>query len=570
MSEETENRPEEAPPAPPAGEDAPDQFKVKIDEPVALTVQEAPVSATDEQGRIVQTAKAPTLPAIPRTAILVCHGMGQQVQFSTLNDVVKALGQAQEKLVGQALADKDVSVQMIRLDDSQLPRAKVCLRDEQGQEREVHLYEAYWAVLTEGRVSAVDVIKFLIDAGRAGLKFAANKFERWMFGDWKMLPLGKSTLLLLLMAVVIVLSITALGFAFFIALAAKLFGILGVVNSGLPAINILIAHVFGLLYSLAAAGLLLGLLMIIHLAWSSIRGGGPKTTPRITLRLVNVAMGLLLLLATAPVGLSLLYHLYGLLAPPSLPIDSGLSSSGLHDLMTQAHAHFASLSENRAVYLGLWFASALAFYIGRGFLVTYVGDVAAYVSAHKVNKFYELRQQIKDAGLKVARAIYEARDPAANRFEYDEVLVVGHSLGSVVAYDTLNSMINRDLAAGGALDVVERTKALITFGSPLDKTAFLFRAQAQHEIVRESLAAAVQPLIQSYKYRPARWINIWSRLDWISGALEYYDDPVVQPRPEKAVQNIEDLDASFPMAAHTQYWRHPIFGETLFKLVVGK
>lgn len=565
MPEETDGAPQN-PPYP--IEEATDQFKVTIDKPVAITAQEAPVTATDEMGR-VRSAAAPTLPATPKTAILVCHGMGQQVQFSTLNDVVRALGKAQENLAGRALADEDVSVQMIRFEDSQLPRAKVCLRDTQGHEREVHLYEAYWAVLTEGKVSTLDVLKFLIDAGRAGIKFAINKFERWMFGDWKTLPLGKSTVLLLMMAVVIVLSVTALGFSFFISLAAKLFGVLGLVKSGLPAINIFIAHVFGFLYSLAAAGGLLGLLMVAHLAWTAMRGRRPKTTPRITLRIVNVATGLLLLLATVPVGLSLVYHLYDLLGPPLLPINAGLSSGGIGEFMARAHAHFAALPNHRAIYLALWLAAALAFYVGRGFLVTYVGDVAAYVSAHKVNKFFEVRQQIKDVGLKSARAAYEARNPVTNRFEYDEVLVVGHSLGSVVAYDTLNSMINRDMVANENLDVVGRTKALITFGSPLDKTAFLFRAQAEHEIVRESLAAAVQPLIQSYEYRPAQWINIWSRLDWISGALEFYDDPKA-PNPAKAVRNIEDLDASFPMAAHTQYWRHRIFGETLYKLIVER
>ncbi|MDX2029549.1 MAG: hypothetical protein SF339_02700 [Blastocatellia bacterium] len=565
MAEETESAPQNQPDS---IDETADQFKVTIDRPVAISPPQEPAAVVTTARERAAPVAPSRPPARPKTAILVCHGMGQQVQFSTLNDVVKALGKAQENLIGQSLTDEDVSVQMIRFEDSHLPRAKVSLRDKDGNRREVHLYEAYWAVLTEGKVSPLDVLKFLIDAGRAGIKFAVNKFERWMFGDWQTLPLRKDTVLLLIMAVLIVCSVAALGFSFFIALASKLLGVMGVVNAGLPVVNMLIAHVFGFLYSLLAAGLLLGLLMGVHLLWSAIRGRRPQTTPRITLRIVNVAMGLLFLLATAPVGLSLFYHLYGLLAPPSLPIGADLQSSGFENFVSQAHAHFAMLPSYRGLYLALWIAAALAFYVGKGFLVTYVGDVAAYVSAHKVNKFYELRQQIKDAGLKIARAAYEARNPETNQFEYDEIIVVGHSLGSVVAYDTLNSMINRDLGANERLDVVKRTKALITFGSPLDKTAFLFRAQAEHEIVRESLAAAVQPLIQSYAYRPARWINIWSRLDWISGPLEYYDSPT-QPDPDKAVENLEDLDASFPMAAHTQYWRHRIFGETLYRQIDG-
>jgi hypothetical protein len=80
----------------------------------------------------------------------------------------------------------------------------------------------------------------------------------------------------------------------------------------------------------------------------------------------------------------------------------------------------------------------------RWFLIQYVGDVAAYVSAHTVNKFYETRQQIQRVATSVARAVYQAKKPD-NTPAYSEIIVVGHSLGSVVGYDTLNAMILEDL-----------------------------------------------------------------------------------------------------------------------------
>src|SRR5213080_2751829 len=64
---------------------------------------------------------------------------------------------------------------------------------------------------------------------------------------------------------------------------------------------------------------------------------------------------------------------------------------------------------------------------------------------------------------------------------YSRVVVVGHSLGSVLAYDTLNALINEDQVCAKQRGVVSKTRALITFGSPLDKTAFMFRLDAKGE-----------------------------------------------------------------------------------------
>jgi hypothetical protein len=155
--------------------------------------------------------------------------------------------------------------------------------------------------------------------------------------------------------------------------------------------------------------------------------------------------------------------------------------------------------------------------------------------------------------------------------------VVGHSLGSVLAYDTLNALINLDNCSAPNVrrHVVARTRALITFGSPLDKTAFIFRMQARNdqEWIREQLAASVQPLIVDYvKYRPDSfdWINIWSRMDIVSGELNYYDvhdDPAKIPNEKPCVQNMPDPKADIPLYAHLQYWNNELLRQQLYKFV---
>jgi len=105
---------------------------------------------------------------------------------------------------------------------------------------------------------------------------------------------------------------------------------------------------------------------------------------------------------------------------------------------------------------------------------------------------------------------------------------------------------------------------LLTFGSPLDKTAFIFRTQkSQESEVREGLAAAVQPMIVDYENRPRRWINIYSTHDWIGGSLEYYDDLTQQTHRDRFVRNVEDPDATIPLVAHTMYWKNPTLAAAL-------
>ena len=201
----------------------------------------------------------------------------------------------------------------------------------------------------------------------------------------------------------------------------------------------------------------------------------------------------------------------------------------------------------------------------RYFLVEYVGDVAAYISPYKDSKFDELRKAIQKVGLDVGKIVYGFGKDSSTAPKYEKVTLVGHSLGSVLAYDTLNALINLDNVSsdGQKRNVVGRTRALVTFGSPLDKTAFIFRMQAKsdEDWIREQMTDSVQPLIVNYaEFRPETltWVNIWSRMDIISGSLDYYEDPAMPPDLPQHVQNMVDPQANIPLAAHVQYWNNEL------------
>jgi len=129
-----------------------------------------------------------------------------------------------------------------------------------------------------------------------------------------------------------------------------------------------------------------------------------------------------------------------------------------------------------------------------------------------------------------------------------------------------------DWLAGQALGIAKRTEAMVTFGSPLNKTAFLFTIQGKNSMhIRERLACTVQPLILSYrKFRKFNWINVYSRNDIISGPLTFYDLPGYQnpPLPPQAIRNVIDRDAAVPLIAHVAYWKNKKVWEELVSQIV--
>jgi len=140
-----------------------------------------------------KSADAPSPGDPNHVAILVCHGMGQQVRFETLMDLAVALQRSTRAGVKGTIGARAVRIgeKETRLDTH---RVEMTLRTNEGAEREVHLYEAYWAPLTEGRVGVTDVVSFLLSAGWGGWMNVRGKiFRRWMFGRTIGHPIHKTS-----------------------------------------------------------------------------------------------------------------------------------------------------------------------------------------------------------------------------------------------------------------------------------------------------------------------------------------------------------------------------------------
>lgn len=483
----------------------------------------------------------PSRPDGATVAVFVCHGMGQQVKFQTLMDVERVLARGPAQIVGPAVVRR---VRFERGDEVVCETSRTELTLERDQvRRRVHVYEGYWAPVTEGKVGVWDVMKFLIRAAWDGSRNANREtFDRWAFGRMNKFDIKKTkTRRRLLQALTVILSLILINTAIGVIGSARL------LQSGRatwPSDRALVLLGACLLVEVVLLALTMVTLAVLQRRRKAVP---PAPASAFQLRLAGNLLG------AALVG----------------TVAVALAIGGI--LLTPADWLPALLEMTRLVQIGLlalWLMTLILSRVVRYFLIQYMGDVVAYVSAHTVNRFAEIREDIQKLTGTVAKAIYSARS-ASGGYEYGRIVVVGHSLGSVVAYDVLNAVVRDDLMANGRLRAAERTPMLLTFGSPLNKTAYLFRTQMPAESgLREALAGTMQPLIDDYAHRPKRWVNVYSNADWISGRLEFYDKPLMpgapkMPEQSKRVDNVPDPDAVTPLAAHTEYWSNRTIADVL-------
>ncbi len=186
-------------------------------------------------------------------------------------------------------------------------------------------------------------------------------------------------------------------------------------------------------------------------------------------------------------------------------------------------------------------------------LTGYIGDIAIYTTADEKSQYFAIRRNILNRCQSLLEELLGD--------QYDRVIVAGHSLGSVIGYDTLNRLnIKANLEDGGRLGL-QRLRGLVTFGSPLDKTAFFFREHAGKEQV---FRRRILEHLHSFKARNldlagnnlqmqdpigsrlshVTWVNYFNLLDPVSGNLDYYD----------VDENVK-MELPGPWGvAHVQYW----------------
>ncbi|HET6770833.1 MAG TPA: hypothetical protein VFH75_04245 [Actinomycetota bacterium] len=178
-------------------------------------------------------------------------------------------------------------------------------------------------------------------------------------------------------------------------------------------------------------------------------------------------------------------------------------------------------------------AFARVFFGGaRRFLAEVFGDVQVYTNRDELSTHFAAREGV----LAAAEHVFETVD----RRGYEGVVVVGHSLGSVVALDALQRLDARDS------NILTRVDAIVTFGTALEKVKYFFSRESDsysglavrrlkereravadaggYEDIRQSVAVSqsLQTLDGAVDLAGGKrraWVNLWYANDVVANPI---------------------------------------------------
>jgi hypothetical protein len=486
-------------------------------------------------------------PAFPlrshRSAMLIIHGIGEQDPYETLDSFARGLF---SYLRDRASLNPVLSPLTVALKDWTQAGVRITVNPGQGPalEGRLDLFEYYWAPDTEDKLRWKDTLNWLVQTDLTPLRYFADNLQEMM---------------------------SARGQSFGSALAYSI--------------------------KLCAREILRVLLLYIPLAIACLRLLTWLSHPRSVWTSLQPIASALHQYSFWPKPLALVFYaacvlmLWFMLQSLSAYLKSGSQS-----IQQQAGAVWLVFAFLAAVFFFLlgyavsvhwsidlrplaaaifakrvisaWLALAIAafcYYV----LTAYVADVAVYVAADAKSKNYAARTSILQ-GSSAALARLLADD------QYDRVILAGHSLGSVIAYDTLNELLAQCNGAPGPLDdrpglplqlpQLQKLAGLLTFGSPLDKIYYFFR---QHVKDDQAIRAQILSMLYSFRKTPSGrdytpfefdyrfsqldqlvWLNAYAHMDPVSARLKFYelDDANQQSFPYRV-----------PGLAHLSYWGDPNF-----------
>lgn len=199
-------------------------------------------------------------------------------------------------------------------------------------------------------------------------------------------------------------------------------------------------------------------------------------------------------------------------------------------------------------------------------LVRTLGDVEVYATYTEASERHEAHEACVAQGTAVLRRALA--DPSIAR-----VVLVGHSLGSVVAWDALRTLALEARARGGAPDAprIDKLARVVTYGSPVDKIRFFHfaddRADPTFRRVLETLR--VDTAGAPFDARPGglAWDNYFDPADLVAGRLESPNDrAMTSPVINVAVANGEFAN---PFTTHLDYLQNQVVLDGVLAAIEG-
>ncbi len=202
-------------------------------------------------------------------------------------------------------------------------------------------------------------------------------------------------------------------------------------------------------------------------------------------------------------------------------------------------------------------------------LISFVGDIAIYTGMDVKSKNFTIRSAILKGAVTLLKEITAKK-------VYKKVLIAGHSLGSVIAYDTLNKLQTEATLNEALREQTQKISSLLTFGSPLDKIYFFFNERYPRELYirgqitenlhtfrisrRQAWEKPVASPVSRFLEKNITWYNLYHTNDPVSGRLDFFD---VDENISCTFENKYDAWG----LAHVGYWAYDAMYAQVYTLL---
>jgi hypothetical protein len=458
---------------------------------------------------------------MPQRAVVAVHGIGQQAPY----EMARALADGLVRIArehGAAAAVEQIAPAP-RPGGPAPPGRIYRVVTSADRNTFVDIYEAYWAPLTAGLTSFPGIVWWLflntfIPSRLLGRPSAKTLFDAGVSG----------------------LTLAGIGVAYYLLFGA----FLETTSAAAGARAALSAPHVSFDFGRGLAGTVASW-RILSASWPAPSRLALGVLSWDTLGRILAPVTLVWLLVTAAGAYALFQFVYRVGEVVTNP--SGLLVHGLGNLLILAAAAavyllaLGSVTPEFFTYGYVYVAFRLVNLSVKKYFVDYVGDIEVYVSRDTKSTRFTAREAIR------GRAVDAMRTALLSGEDYADVLVLGHSLGSVVGLDALRE-VRRQAGTALPFDDFRRLSAFVTFGSPLEKTRFFFDRISPHDGGRwiEFLRDVQQTFRVVIPGRggarrgpetPAppgasgpiglhriRWYNYWYFADVIANSLTSYND----------------------------------------------
>ncbi len=456
---------------------------------------------------------------MPRRAAVVIHGIGQQQPYEMARAFADGLLRIAQRNDVPAVVEQIIPRMQ---PGTQVPPGRVYRVISSGDINTfVDVYEAYWAPLTTGMTSFLGIVWWLLINTFIPSRLIKRPLDKTVY------DVAFTSCFLTVAAV--------FYYWLFGALLLTTQEVLDYLGSKSPPLHTMRLS-FDLGGSVAASVQSFG-----HLLWGSWTAPARIELGKASLNslghvLSPVTLGWLL--ATAVGVYALFQFIFRLVEFASDPQRS-----------QRLLAHVAILAISGVVYLlarnfvtSEFFAFGYIYVVFRlanlwlkKYFVDYIGDIEVYVSRDSKSARFTGREEIR------SRAVDAIKAALMSAEDYAEVLVFGHSLGSVIGLDALRELRRQ---AGRTMltdEQFDRLVSFVTFGSPLEKTRFFFDriSPDDQDRWRDFLDEIQKAFQQDAETRRIYWTNFWYFADVIANSLKSYNgdrmpdlvQPYLLPRP---------------------------------------